>query len=97
MPDSATNTTPSLGTVASPTEAPTQKPRFEPKNPVNINPPKDDPITVSQLLKCNGVDSEKTYVAIKGKVYDVTGNKMYAPESTYHGMLVSLSRGSHLR
>ena len=27
---------------------------FEPKEPVQLNPPKDDPITVAELAKCNG-------------------------------------------
>ncbi|PQE05820.1 cytochrome b5 protein [Rutstroemia sp. NJR-2017a BVV2] len=31
-----------------------------------------------------GVDSDKCYVAIKGKVYDVTGNKAYLPGGSYH-------------
>ncbi|PQE33034.1 Cytochrome b5 protein [Rutstroemia sp. NJR-2017a WRK4] len=58
--------------------------KFEPKTPVNLDPPKDDPITVEELAKCNGVDSDKCYVAIKGKVYDVTGNKAYLPGGSYH-------------
>lgn len=28
--------------------------KFEPKVPVTLNPPKDDPITVEHLSKCNG-------------------------------------------
>lgn len=28
--------------------------KFEPKTPVTLNPPKDDPITVEHLSKCNG-------------------------------------------
>jgi len=28
--------------------------RFEPKTPVNLNPPKDDPISVDYLAKCDG-------------------------------------------
>ncbi|KAL2682135.1 putative progesterone binding protein [Phyllosticta citricarpa] len=28
--------------------------RFEPKNPVQLDPPKDDPITPEYLAKCNG-------------------------------------------
>ncbi|KAJ3492429.1 hypothetical protein NLG97_g5400 [Lecanicillium saksenae] len=58
--------------------------KFEPKEPVQLNPPKDDPITVEELAKCNGVDSDKVYVAIKGKVYDVTGNPSYLPGKAYH-------------
>lgn len=29
--------------------------RFEPKTPVNLNPPKDDPITLDYLAKCDGM------------------------------------------
>lgn len=28
--------------------------RFEPKTPVNLNPPKDEPISVEYLSKCDG-------------------------------------------
>ncbi|KAK4168872.1 cytochrome b5-like heme/steroid binding domain-containing protein [Cladorrhinum sp. PSN259] len=58
--------------------------KFEPKTPIQLNPPKDDPITPEELAKANGVDSDKTYVAIKGLVYDVTGNKAYQPGGSYH-------------
>ena len=27
---------------------------FEPKEPVKLNPPKEDPISVTQLAECNG-------------------------------------------
>ncbi|KAF4584111.1 cytochrome b5 [Ophiocordyceps camponoti-floridani] len=59
-------------------------PRFEPKVPVQLDPPKDDPISLEQLAKANGADGETCYVAIKGKVYDVTGNKAYQPGGSYH-------------
>jgi hypothetical protein len=29
--------------------------RFEPKTPVQLDPPKDDPITVEELSKCDGM------------------------------------------
>ncbi|KAI9652343.1 MAG: hypothetical protein M1831_006890 [Alyxoria varia] len=62
-----------------------KKGRFEPKNPVKVDPPKDDPISVEHLEKCTGInEGYPTYVAIKGKVYDVTGNKAYGPEGGYH-------------
>ncbi|KAI0911317.1 cytochrome b5-like heme/steroid binding domain-containing protein [Ustulina deusta] len=51
--------------------------KFEPKVPVNLNPPKDDPITLEELAQADGSEGRKAYVAIKGKVYDVTGNKAY--------------------
>lgn len=28
--------------------------KFEPKEPVQLDPPKDDPITLEELAKCNG-------------------------------------------
>ncbi|POR39162.1 hypothetical protein TPAR_00632 [Tolypocladium paradoxum] len=58
--------------------------KFEPKVPVTLNPPKDDPISPDELAKANGVDGGECYVAIKGKVYDVTGNKAYQPGGSYH-------------
>lgn len=30
------------------------KKKFEPKTPVNLDPPKDDPITLEHLAKCDG-------------------------------------------
>ncbi|PHH81278.1 hypothetical protein CDD82_1144 [Ophiocordyceps australis] len=58
--------------------------KFEPKVPVQLDPPKNDPISIDELAKANGVDGAKCYVAIKGKVYDVTGNKAYQPGGSYH-------------
>ncbi|KAK7220483.1 hypothetical protein V2G26_008486 [Clonostachys chloroleuca] len=58
--------------------------KFEPKAPVNLDPPKDDPISLAELAKANGAEGQKCYVAIKGKVYDVTGNKAYQPGGSYH-------------
>ncbi|KAI6781669.1 progesterone binding protein [Emericellopsis cladophorae] len=67
--------------------------KFEPKAPVNLNPPKDDPISAEELAKANGEDGGKCYVAIKGKVYDVTGNKAYQPGGSYHGKDASRALG----
>ncbi|EFX04513.1 progesterone-binding protein [Grosmannia clavigera kw1407] len=58
--------------------------KFEPKVSVQLNPPQDDPITLEELSQATGVDGGKCYVAIKGKVYDVTGNKSYQPGGSYH-------------
>ncbi|MCJ1367252.1 hypothetical protein MMC16_006384 [Acarospora aff. strigata] len=58
---------------------------FEPKKPVSLDPPKDDPISVQHLSKCDGTDPNlPVYVAIKGKVFDVSGNAAYAPKGQYH-------------
>ncbi|PSR85906.1 cytochrome b5-like heme/steroid binding domain-containing protein [Coniella lustricola] len=59
-------------------------PEFKPKEAVTLNPPKNDIISREELAKANGADGEKCYVAIKGKVYDVTGNKAYQPGASYH-------------
>ncbi|KAJ4133611.1 hypothetical protein NW768_005199 [Fusarium equiseti] len=59
--------------------------KFEPKVPVNLNPPKDDVISKEELARANGAtEGGKCYVAIKGKVYDVTGNKAYLPGASYN-------------
>ncbi|KAJ4022311.1 hypothetical protein NW752_000486 [Fusarium irregulare] len=59
--------------------------KFEPKVPVNLDPPKDDIISKEELAKANGAtEGGKCYVAIKGKVYDVTGNKAYLPGASYN-------------
>ncbi|CCE28204.1 uncharacterized protein CPUR_01678 [Claviceps purpurea 20.1] len=58
--------------------------RFEPKVPVQLNPPKDDPISKDELAKANGTEGGTCYVAIKGKVYDVTGNSAYQPGGSYN-------------
>ncbi|TRX88059.1 hypothetical protein FHL15_011061 [Xylaria flabelliformis] len=71
--------------------------KFQPKVPVNLDPPKDDPITLEDLSQADGTEGRKAYVAIKasnhmryphiashGKVYDVTGNKMYQEGGSYH-------------
>ncbi|KAI0972293.1 cytochrome b5 [Xylaria arbuscula] len=58
--------------------------KFEPKTPVNLDPPKDDPITLEELAKADGAEGNKSYVAIKGKIYDVTGNNAYKkPDGSY--------------
>ncbi|OJJ44804.1 hypothetical protein ASPZODRAFT_18368 [Penicilliopsis zonata CBS 506.65] len=58
---------------------------FAPKVPVQLNPPKDDPITVEELSKCDGTDpSRPTLVAIKGIVFDVSKNPAYGPSGQYH-------------
>ncbi|MCJ1286928.1 hypothetical protein MMC26_006274 [Xylographa opegraphella] len=57
---------------------------FAPKNPPQLDAPKSDPITVEELAKCDGTDDSKpTLVAIKGTVFDVTGNASYAAKGPY--------------
>ncbi|KAJ9191916.1 hypothetical protein DTO166G4_674 [Paecilomyces variotii] len=58
--------------------------QFNPKQPVQLDPPKDDPITYEELSKCDGTDpSRPTLVAIKGVVFDVSRNPAYGPEGQY--------------
>ncbi|KKF95892.1 putative steroid-binding protein 3 [Ceratocystis platani] len=57
--------------------------KFEPKTPVDLAPPKDDLISLESLAEANGAEGSKCYVAIKGIVYDVTGNKSYQPGGAY--------------
>jgi len=61
------------------------KGKFEPKVPVKLDVPKDDPITVDYLSKCDGEhEGFPTYVAVMGTVFDVSGNKVYAKGGGYH-------------
>jgi membrane-associated progesterone receptor component len=91
---------------------------FEPKTKVELDPPKDDVISLDYLSKCDGeLDSSQghtcwsdssvtgtnpdypTYVAIKGTIFDVTGNKAYGPEGSYKGksgMTALLARQAQL-
>ncbi|KAF4880294.1 putative steroid-binding protein 3 [Colletotrichum siamense] len=56
--------------------------KFEPKTPVELAPPKDDPITLEELAKADGSDPNgKT---LEGVVYDVTGNKAYQAGGSYN-------------
>ncbi|KAJ5144067.1 Cytochrome b5 [Penicillium bovifimosum] len=58
--------------------------RFEPKVPVQLDPPKDDPISPEELAKCDGSDpSRPTLVAIKGVVFDVSRNAAYGASGQY--------------
>ncbi|CAD6499811.1 BgTH12-03918 [Blumeria graminis f. sp. triticale] len=56
--------------------------KFEPRTPTTLQPPKDDPITLDELRRADG--HNHCYVAIKGKVFDVSGNKAYLPGGSYH-------------
>ncbi|KAI5301862.1 hypothetical protein KEM55_001471 [Ascosphaera atra] len=56
----------------------------------DLAPPKDDPITVEQLAKCDGTNPDyPTYLAIKGTVFDVSRNSMYKPGGSYHCLACS--------
>ncbi|GMM38542.1 hypothetical protein DASC09_058810 [Saccharomycopsis crataegensis] len=58
---------------------------FEPEYPVELDSPKDDSFTKTELLRYDGVNSEKIYVGVKGVVFDVSKNKkVYGPGGSYH-------------
>ncbi|KAF2395527.1 SCA7-domain-containing protein [Trichodelitschia bisporula] len=68
-----------------PSSSEPKKERFTPKTPVTLAPPKDDPIELDHLAKCDGTNEGfPTLVAIKGTVFDVTGNASYAPGKNYN-------------
>nr|KMM73541.1 hypothetical protein CPAG_09827 [Coccidioides posadasii RMSCC 3488] len=51
----------------------------------NLNPPKYDPISLDELSRSDGKDpSRLTLVAIKGIVFDVSGNPAYKPGGNYN-------------
>ncbi|GAB00033.1 uncharacterized protein L969DRAFT_53627 [Mixia osmundae IAM 14324] len=52
----------------------------------HLDPPKDDPISLEELAKCDGSTADAPiYVAIKGTVFDVTPKReMYGPGGGYH-------------
>ncbi|KAK5305582.1 hypothetical protein LTR99_003126 [Exophiala xenobiotica] len=59
--------------------------RFEPKVKIELAEPKDTPITLEELSKCDGTNPDKpTYVAIKGTVFDVSKNSAYGEKGQYH-------------
>lgn len=62
-----------------------KKPRFAPKEPITLDPPRYDPISTSYLAHCTGAEpSYPILVGIKGIVYDVTHNPVYAPGKGYN-------------
>ena len=40
--------------------------KFEPKKPVQLNPPKDDPISLEYLSKCDGENIHTSYQFVQG-------------------------------
>ncbi|KAK5110392.1 hypothetical protein LTR62_006100 [Meristemomyces frigidus] len=57
---------------------------FEPKQKIELDPPSNEAISLDYLSKCDGShEGYPTYVAIKGTVFDVTGNKAYGPGGSY--------------
>ncbi|MCJ1236945.1 hypothetical protein MMC14_004929 [Varicellaria rhodocarpa] len=77
--------TPSGAVPATSKEGHVPEPKnFAPKVPVQLDAPKHDPFSVAELAACNGTDPAKpTLVAIKGTVFDVSGNKSYMEGGPY--------------
>lgn len=58
--------------------------KFMPKEPVELAPPQDAVFSTEELARCDGVQLDRIYVAIKGVVYDVSRNaKAYGPGAGY--------------
>ena len=57
---------------------------FEPKTAVELAPPKDDPISLEELATADGSNPDKVWVAIKGTVFDVSGNSSYVKGGSYN-------------
>lgn len=51
--------------------------RFEPKKPVQLDPPKDDPITPEYLAKCNGRSSSSGRTSVTVLIQFVGTNEGY--------------------
>lgn len=63
-------------------------PAFEPKVPVSLNPPKEDPLSMNDIAQCDGVKNKCMYIAIKGTVFDVTNNtNAYGVGKGYHSLV----------
>lgn len=62
-----------------------QMARFDPKEPVQLNPPKNDALTMADISQCDGEKNKCMYIAIKGTVFDVTNNtNAYGVGKGYH-------------
>lgn len=75
-----------------PSPPPQKIKNFEPKTPVHLNPPKNDEISPEELSTWDGSDPAKpTAVAIKGTVFDVSGNKSYMEGGPYRSLFLDLA------
>jgi predicted heme/steroid binding protein len=57
-------------------------------------------LTFEQLLNYDGIKDKKTFLALKGVIYNVTGSPFYEPGSGYHAFTgrdasVNLAKMSH--
>ncbi|TGZ78795.1 cytochrome b5-like Heme/Steroid binding domain-containing protein [Ascodesmis nigricans] len=61
--------------------------KYEPKTPITLAPPRDDPITLEELRSADGMSLNRGGQVLthpQGIVFDVTGNKAYVPGGSYH-------------
>ncbi|KAK9479270.1 cytochrome b5-like heme/steroid binding domain-containing protein [Lipomyces japonicus] len=60
-------------------------PRFAPKEPITLDPPKNTLFTLEELSKYDGVSNPLIYVAVNGTVFDVSRQaKVYGPGGSYN-------------
>lgn len=60
-------------------------PKFEPKTPVKLDPPKNDPLTMEDVAQCDGEKNKCMWIGIMGTVFDVTNNTTaYGVGTGYH-------------
>lgn len=61
------------------------KARFAPKEPVDLLPPRHDPISLAYLAHCTGREpGYPILVGILGRLYDVSANEVYHPGKGYN-------------
>ncbi|KAL1413005.1 hypothetical protein Q8F55_000754 [Vanrija albida] len=80
------STVPAAASASTAAAAPPQKPKSSAPEPAGAKVAADDPISVAELAKFDGSDPSKPiYVAIKGRVYDVSAKtEMYGKGSGYN-------------
>ncbi|ETN36319.1 uncharacterized protein HMPREF1541_08596 [Cyphellophora europaea CBS 101466] len=58
---------------------------FDPRTPVALEKPKEDPISYEELQKHDGSDpNHPVWVAVKGTIFDVSRNNAYGQGGNYH-------------
>lgn len=70
---------------SSTTKEPSKKPRFAPKDPIQLDTPRFDPVSTDYLSHCTGKEpGYPILVAILGTIFDVSKNEVYAPGKGYN-------------
>lgn len=74
-----------MSTESSAASGDVKKPRFAPKEEVHLDPPRSEFVSKSYLAHCTGKEEDyPTLVAIKGQIFDVSKNPVYAPGKGYN-------------